>query len=238
MWKRDYKQAEAVYVAYDSEDLPLIDDINNGIDIHCRTASYITGEDYQKIYDEVQNGNPLYKFKRRFAKPVKHGTNYKMSWVKLQELFLLEGLVVTAAECKAALAAVLEASPFTVQWHKKIEAQLRDTKKITNAFGHCYKVHGIVTEDEVREGLAFGPQSTVGLMTQYAADRVYRQCDTELLMNIHDALMGQSLPDLVLGHLAQIEQLMRFPLTLHGRTFTIETDAAYGPSWGELKEVP
>jgi hypothetical protein len=237
MWMRDYKQAEAVYVAYDSEDLPLIDDINNKIDIHCRTASYITGEDYQKIYDEVQNGNPVYKFKRRFAKPVKHGTNYKMSYVKLQELFLLEGILVTAAECKKALSAVLDASPYTVQWHKKIEEQLRGKKKIVNAFGHVYEVYGVVTDDEVREGLAFGPQSTVSLMTQYAADRIYRQSETELLMNIHDALVGQSEEDQVLLHLAEAEELMKFPLTLHGRSFTIETDAAYGPSWGELKEL-
>jgi len=237
MWKRDYKQAEAVYVAYDSQDLPLIDDINSGIDIHCRTASYITGEDYQKIFDRVQDGDPIYKFKRRFAKPVKHGSNYKMSYVKLQELFLLEGILVSAADCKRALAAVLEASPYTVQWHKKIEEELKSKKIIRNAFGHLYTVYGIVTDDEVREALAFGPQSTVGLMTQYAGERVYRRCDTELLMNVHDALIGQSKEDLIIEHLNQVEELMKFPLTLHGRSFTIETDAAYGPSWGEMKEL-
>lgn len=237
MWKRDYKQAEAVYFAYDSEDLPLIDDFKNGIDIHCRTASYITGEDYQKIYSEYKNGNPIYESKRRFAKPVRHGSNYKMSWVKLQELFLLDGLVVAAAECKHAMAAVLEASPYTVQFHKKKEAQFRDRKVVYNAFGHPYKNYGVISDDEIREMLAFGPQSTIGLMTQYAAARVYESCETELLMNLHDCLVGQSPADFVLQHLEEVGRLMEFPLTLHGRRFIIESDAAYGSNWGALKKV-
>lgn len=236
--KRDYKQAEAVYVAYASNDLPLIADFKNGVDIHCRTASYIYGIDYETLYQRYLDGDPDAKAKRRFAKPVRHGTNYKMSWKKLQELYRMDGIEVSAADCKSAMEAVLSASPWLRQWHAEVEETIRTKRVITNAFGHQYRFFGIIDDDAVREALAFGPQSTVGLMTQYAAQRIYDeypQC--ELLLNIHDALIVQCDESLVDECIETVGRLMEIPLTLNGQTFTIESDAAFGPSWGELREV-
>lgn len=240
MWKHDYSQAEALVVAWLAEDLQQIEDFYNKIDVHCRTCEILYEEPYDVIYSEYKNGNPLWYFRRNVvAKPTRHGRNYKLGARKLSQMFAVAGHDISEAECKRLLQKLVSATPAVTRWQDEVEDQLKSTRCITNCFGLKRVVFGIIDDDAIRELIAFNPQSTVGQMTNFALAKIYHETDilheTDLLLQIHDAILGQSPEHLLEEHTKIVSEKMRIPLMIKGRELVIPTDLETGPSWGELK---
>src|SRR5208337_1464562 len=100
MWKRDYRQAEAMVVAWLAEDLQQISDFLEGIDIHCRTVEMLYGCTYEAAYQGYQEDHPEWKMKRDMGKPVRHGFNYKLGEQKLSQMYAKNDMDVSPRECK------------------------------------------------------------------------------------------------------------------------------------------
>jgi DNA polymerase I len=66
----DYSQLEVRVLAALSRDVQLIDDLNTGIDIHCRSLSFLSGQPYSVVKDYVDRGDPVWIAKRKKAKAV------------------------------------------------------------------------------------------------------------------------------------------------------------------------
>lgn len=64
----DYSQLEVLGLAILSKDQQLIDDINNDLDFHCVSASWVTGKDYAYIKQKVDEGDRYWKSVRKAAK--------------------------------------------------------------------------------------------------------------------------------------------------------------------------
>jgi len=64
----DYSQLEVIALAYLSQDSMLIQDIQHGIDLHCMSASFLTGKTYQYIKGRVEDGDTEWIKIRKQAK--------------------------------------------------------------------------------------------------------------------------------------------------------------------------
>lgn len=239
LWKRDYSQAEAMVVAWLAEDLQQISDFLSGIDVHCRTASILYDVDYDTVKGQYKDGDPEWAFRRNvIGKPTRHGYNYLLGARKLSEMFAKAGADVPERECKRLLQAMASNVPAVVRWQAEVESQVKSTRTVTNAFGLRRTFLGIIDNDTVREAIAFNPQSTVGQLMNFALERIYHESglmgEMDLLLQIHDACIGQSPADKVQSHTDVVGQLMNIPLMIKGRELIIPSDLEVGPSWGEL----
>jgi uracil-DNA glycosylase family 4 len=240
MWKRDYIQAEAMYVAWEAEDLQQIDDFLNGIDVHCRTVQILYGCDYEKAVNGYREKDPEWVTKRNvLGKPTRHGFNYKLGPRKLSQMFAMAGKDVPEKECKRMLQAMASGVPAVVRWQIEKEDTLKSSRKITNALGLSRTFFGVIDDDMIRMAVAFSPQSCVGQMMNFALARIYHESglmgEMDLLLQIHDAMIAQSPVDKVREHTEIVGKLMDIPLYIKGRELIIPSDLEIGPSWGELE---
>ena len=236
MGQCDYVQAEAMVVAYMSNDEKLIEDFRNDVDIHSRTAEQVTGIPYDEIRQGYLENDQEMTMRRYFGKKGRHGFNYKMSKRRLKEEFWKEGIYVEESEVGRMLSNLEAANPKTVAWWQEVEAQLLSNRTLTNPFGRRRYFMGIITDDTIREAIAFGPQSTVADLLNMAIRLIWKNMsnELELLLQIHDSVVWQSPSDLVGTHATLIKEMMAIPIGIKERIFTIPCDFKKGPSWGEL----
>ncbi len=240
--KRDLKQAEAMVVAYLARDQKQIEDFNNGIDTHSVSASFVFGEDYKTIYDGNKNGDPKYKLQRFFGKKMRHASNYRTGKNRLADELIKEGYDVPAKECQRMLEAMYSGIPMVVNWQHEVEHEVREKRYLTTPLGRRRYVMGKIADDVIREMTAFVPQCTVAHILDIGIDNIYNWIEQlndpnqiDLLINVHDEIMWQSLIDEIYNHSNIIEKLMEIPVTIHGRELIIPSDFATGLSWGQME---
>lgn len=77
----DFSTLEVTGVAFLSQDENLIADLTEGKDLHCMSASFLYGEDYDTIYAAVQAGDKEWVKKRKASKSptfqLQYGAGYK-----------------------------------------------------------------------------------------------------------------------------------------------------------------
>lgn len=242
--KRDLKQAEAMIVAYLARDMKQIEDFANGIDTHSVAASYLFDADYQTIYDGNQNGDPEYKMWRRFGKTVRHASNYRMGKRTLRDNFFKEGLDIPEKDCDRMLRAMKAGVPMVINWQSEVEHLIKEKRTLVTPLGRRRYFMGKLSDDVIREGIAFVPQCTVAHVLDIGLERINdyleQQEDPEifdLLMNVHDAVIWQSPEDLIKDHSMLIGKMMDVLLTINGMELIIPSDLAIGPNWGSMEEV-
>lgn len=239
MFRRDYKQAEAMVVAWLAEDLQQISDFQSGADIHCRTVQILYDCDYQAAVDGYRNKEPEWILKRNLGKPVRHGFNYKLGEQGLRRQFIMMDMDVPTKECKRLLQAMASNVPAVGRWQAEVEETVLCTRRLVNPFGLSRTFLGIIDADVIREATAFVPQSTVGQMLNFALRRIYQQAEVmaevDFLLQIHDAIICSCPTDQLQHWATTIGELMLTPLQIKGRELIIDTDCDYGPNWGDLK---
>lgn len=240
IWKRDYIQAEAMVVAWMAEDLQQMSDFQNGIDIHCRTVEILYGCSYEDAVNGYRNGDPEWKMRRNLGKPVRHGFNYLLGENNLHGMFALMGMDIPTKDCRKMLQAMSSNVPAVLRWHAEIADTLKTTRTIVNPHGLRRTFLGVIDNDCLREAVAFGPQSTVGQLLNFSLERIYHtpglMTQFDFLLQIHDAILGQSPVDKVQEHAEIIGQLMELPMTIKGRELVIPSDIEVGPDWGSLNK--
>ena len=242
----DLEQAEAREVAWMSNDVRLIEFFQTpGYDVHWYLAKQIFEVPQDVPYD---NPNALYKsrflgesytlkFYRRIGKTVKHASNYKMGPYKLQTILIRENVYFSYAICKALLDKVKRENPLTTQWQNKVIEQLHATRTIVTPLGRKRIFMGRIDDEMERSAVAFGPQSTVGEITQLAIENMTRNCTHyEQLLNVHDEMLGQNRPEDRKLVYPIMKRSMEITHTINGRDLTIPCSFKRGPSWGNMKE--
>lgn len=116
----------------------------------------------------------------------------------------------------------------------------------TCAFGRTRLFFGNLGDSKIqREYAAFiGQGGTAGNINK-ALDKIYygftdrhgnerklEEEGTQLLFQVHDSIIGQ-VPDTRLDLIADVQDAMNNECTLHGRTFTVPTEADVGLGWGK-----
>lgn len=232
----DYSQAEAVVVAYESEDENLQNLFADpSRDIHCETAAGIFGCKIEEVDDN----------KRFLGKKGGHAANYGMMPPKLVQIvesdFEATGVRITLQQAMEILNNLYMIRPKLkeVYW-AGIRRELSDSRTLTNAWGFKRTFFGRWGDDLVRDAYSWKPQSTVGIlgcMAWVSVDRAVRPLGAQVLLNVHDSLVVQSPLDRIEECAHAMVDAMRIPITIKGKSFTLRVDTEVGYNWGKKKIV-
>ncbi|MCP3684346.1 MAG: hypothetical protein GY861_16840, partial [bacterium] len=242
----DLSQAEARVVAWESDDLELIEMFTEGkYDIHWENTKKIfripketAYEPTIKFQDEFTGGENSLKTYRDLGKRIIHATNYDMGPMGFQASLSRDGFHFPFATCKALLETTKAARPMLAEWKRKIREELHANRTIISSYGRKREFMARLNEQLFRTAYAFSPQNTVGEILQVAIQRIWRECDyLEVLLNIHDEVLVQVRPKDRKRAMKDIKERMEIPLLINDRELVIPCDFKAGDDWGNLKEV-
>lgn len=237
----DLKGAEAMYVAYDSQDTHLIKLFEQGGNIHRFTANMIWGATDEEIIAErkqhIEETGDETKSMYYKAKRVRHSGNYLGTHVTLSEQ-----LAIPQSEAKALLHRFYQMSPALQSWQQHIKEEVTRTKELKTFFGMRRKFHDRIGPDLYRAAVAFIPQAAIVHIINAGMAKVYKNlCSTNpgisIKLQVHDSILLQHPKKLRRMVHGVLPILMRYDITLHGRTFYIPIEMKVGDNWGKMKEV-
>lgn len=169
----DLARADAQVVAWDAGDDVLKQMFREGADIHTENAKTIFGP---------SAGKP----ERQKAKAGVHAVNYGV-----KGRTLAAALGVTVAEAEHFIDTWMAAHPPIKKWHERIENDLHTTRSIRNVFGYR-RYYFDRLDNLLSQALAWIPQSTVGLVTNFGLLNIYKNLpEVDLLLQVHDSLVMQ-----------------------------------------------
>lgn len=241
----DQSQAESREVAWLAGDKRLIElYLTPGFDVHWSRAKEIF-----RIPESVPyNPKALYKsplldeeqtleFFRRIGKTVVHAYNYRMGPRMLQTILIREGVYLPERTCKFILQATKNSNPMTTQWQSKVIEEIRATRTIVTPLGDRRVFRGRLNDELYRSAIAFGPQCTVGRLTQMAQKTIYDK-GLDQLMNVHDETIIQCPPENVQANMVIMKDAFEIPHMVNGKELIIPCDFKMSEkSWGDLVEV-
>jgi DNA polymerase I-like protein with 3'-5' exonuclease and polymerase domains len=238
----DLRRAEAMFVAYDSEDPRLIQNFETpNFDGYVDLGEYVLGIRFSEVSKE------LAKIYRDCFKQVTHASNYGMGPDKLITVLRLKGIDIEDINVKGTHKPKRKAEYFLEgyhqrfpevrsRWQSRIRTEVRTKRTLYDALGRRRFFMGRMDEALFRIAFSYRPQSTVVGITNLA----FRRLDAwgwKMVLQVHD-FVGIEYP---LEREAECYRALQAafdtPLTLHGRTFTIPVDIKAGPNWRDMKPV-
>ena len=236
-FQADQAGAEARYVAYDSGDANYIVACDSG-DAHTMVASMVFG--FEPIRELAEREYRRGKSYRQASKSGSHGTNYFG-----KPYTLAKQMGVDTATAEEFQSKYFRKFPGISDWHAAIANQLQTKGYLTNAFGFRRNFWGRKWDDAtLREAIAFGPQSVVGILTNLVMHKLWEKYEgqsgapVQILMNGHDAVIGQFKTEQAAELVPAILEDLRFPFEVTDvkgvtRMLTIPFDMEVGQNWGK-----
>jgi uracil-DNA glycosylase family 4 len=187
----DLKQAEDLVVkamssaaTQDQRPLALVQAVwDSSVDIHKRLASAVFAvPEAQVTYEQ-----------RYCAKKCRHARNNDMHEGRMQQMLLKDGFVYTKMQCKAILAAIDEAEPWVLGFHRAVRDAINRHNCVATSWGWQLRFEDERRTDSstFRRGYAFIQQSEIGVMMKqwglltYAND-IAPRFKARLNMLVHD----------------------------------------------------
>lgn len=238
----DYSQAEARVVAYLAREDSLIQLLEDPTkDIHRFNASRFYGLDETEITYEM----------RYCAKRGTHSANYGVGAEKTMKVINQDakdtwgkpgtGVTVDLATARQIVEGYFALYPRikSIFW-SDIREQLRRDRTLVGVFGTKRTFFGRWDGNDegpfLNAAYSFIPQNAVGELGTMALVAIEREVkEATVLGNVHDSILVEcdDDPGVVQRVVDQMRELMRIPITVHGRTFYIPTEFAIGYNWGK-----
>lgn len=242
LWYIDLSQAEARVVAYLARCLALIELFGSGRDVHAENAARFFKLELANVTEGL----------RYAAKRVVHGSNYGMGPQRLIESANDDArrhgstmrLDLDIAKRGQDAYFMLYPEIKTNFWYDVVQ-QLRHNRTLISPKPYEMRrtFFGRWDEKLINEAYAYIPQSVVGEIPCTAMTRLWdydkrgwKLKDGEVLMNVHDALVGQSTPEMLEEHIAQVTEALDVPLQIHGRELRIPNDVKVGRNFGSYNK--
>ena len=230
----DLVGAEAMVVAFLSDDKYLMKLFMKGENIHTYTATLIWNISCEEVEKEKEESENETKTKYYMAKRLRHAYNYRASWIAVKEQ-----LDISAKEAKNLIHKFEQTNPFLKKWHQKIEAQIKKNRIITTPFGRKRIFFDRINESMLREATAFIPQDTVSYVINAFMKRIYEtlcveQKDTKILLQVHDSLLLEHLPSMKEEIHKRLYPLSNIPIPYQHGFFTIPIKIKSGYNWRDL----
>lgn len=234
----DQQGAEARIVAYLSGDENYIAAVEGG-DSHTMVASMVFGfaPDRELAEREYYRGYSYRDITKRGA----HGSNYYGKPYTLAQQMKVETEVATAFQ-----ALYFRRFPGISDWHVWVAKQLQTKGYLTTPFGMRRTFWNRRWDDStLREAIAFVPQHCVGVLMNIGIynlwERFEGKGDVQILLNLHDAVLGQVRIDKAEELLPQVLECLRFPFPatdIKGitREIIIPFDVEIGYNWGKASD--
>ena len=243
----DLRQAEAMVVAWEAEDLRKIELFLDGsVDVHWDYACEIFNIPKDTIYlgekgtftDPYTKQSHTHKEYRDLGKTTRHATNYDEGPAKFQASLITFGFHLPFNTCKSILEGAKSKDLMLSEWKRKIREKLKADRYLISSIGDKRLCQARLNDDTFRAFYAFSPQNTVGRVLQEALQEAHEKFSyMEILLNIHDEIIVQIFPEDLERAMVDLRSVMERPLIIHGRELTIPCDFKSGPNWGELTEI-
>jgi DNA polymerase I-like protein with 3'-5' exonuclease and polymerase domains len=241
----DLEKAEAMFIAWDAEDLEAIEAFQARIDVHWENTKKIFDLPRDLEYHKEQDytvpmlGEDMEMWLlRQIGKTVEYADSYGMGPIMLQNILIREEVYLELKVCKALLDQRRKARPMVVRWQGEIRNQIRATRVLETPLGDRREFRGRLNDNLFRSAYSFKPQSTVGRIVELAIQQIHESTDLFIpLLNVHDEVIGQCREEDVPASVKIIKSAMERPIILHNRELTIPCSFKVGPNWGNLKEV-
>jgi uracil-DNA glycosylase family 4 len=231
----DLSMAELRIMAYVGNITQMISAIEEGLDIHTLTASFIANKPYEEISNidgssELGNGE---QSERYWGKKSNFELGYDMGYKSFSLMCELP-----ETEGKFIHNRYHTLYPGVKQnYHKLIQTMLSKNRTITNLFGRKTKLLDEWGDKLFKVGYACIPQGSVGdIINEWGINFIYYNHQwfkhVEILKQIHDAINFQipvSLPWIEHAEIIQrIKNSLEQPLHWEDRTFNIPADFVIG----------
>ena len=169
---------------------------------------------------------------RHMSKVLGHGTNYNGKPYTMAKHTKLDARLIEAFQ-KVYLPAFAH-----IQWHDWTREELRRYGRLDTLTGRRRWFFGRRDDDAtVREAIAYNPQGSVGDILNLGMLKVWRCRKSQLLLQIHDAILLQYPEDREDEILPQLIEIIQVPVKLnHGRQLIIPSEAKVGWNWGEAND--
>ena len=225
IYDADLAGADAQVVAAEANDNDLLQAFKEGLDVHDKNATDLWGKAYSSL-----EGNARAK-KRKECKQAVHATNYG---AHPRTVAITLGWTINEAEDFRRRWLALH--PGILEWHQRVEHNLRTSRTATNRFD--YRIIYFDRIDALLpEALAWIPQSTVALTCFRGALQLERIIPTaQILLQVHDSLVFQ-IPSRDSHRTEEIRQALRNPIP-YSPPLIIDWKISRSPlSWGECETL-
>lgn len=191
----DLSQADWRVVAYLAEDHNMIETLEQGKDIHAKTASGIFMCRPEEVSNEdgsapnLGNGTHSQRF---WGKKMNHSCNYDISFGELSL-----HLMIPPSQAKALISAYHNTYPgVKTNFWSGVQTKIQQNRTLTNLFGRSYTFRDRLSE-VYKPAYSYIPQSTVAdIINQWGLKRIYYDQENfgcfELLLQIHDSIVFQT----------------------------------------------
>jgi DNA polymerase-1 len=248
----DYKQAEAVVVAYLVGDVKLQNLFKasfglseseckkRNLDVHKITAATMAGFSIDFVDTEdglcVVFSSEVDADMRRVGKTIRHAKNYSAG-----PGVLARKLGITLPAAKQLMQTYDQANPHPLIWQKEVVKELAETRTLTNLFGRKHKFLDRWGDDLFRSSYSFIPQSSVGDLLNQALIILYNEFagEVDIMLQLHDAIyiaVDDNEVSIARGKeilkTCMIDRIQ--PLHCNGQDFFIDIDFVTGHYWGDL----
>jgi uracil-DNA glycosylase family 4 len=229
----DLARAEAMYVAYDAQELELIKLFEDPTrDLYLETAARALGRSVGKESIE-----------RMVFKQVVLGSNYLMGPMKLVSVLGLKGIDImklpVPGNSRKAKAVYVQDGYFNLyprlrRWQAEIGREIRENRCLVDPFGRRHMFLGRLDDSSLGIALSRKPQSTIVGITNRAI-RLLDQQGRYICAQVHDSILTECKRAQRDEEANAIREAMTCPLSVHGRTMTIPVDLQWSDqSWGDM----
>ena len=234
----DLDRADLQVVVWEAGDEQLKSDLRMGLDMHCANAMDIWNVPGIPR-DELVESHPNYKERRgqigeklrRRAKAGVHATNYYC-----QPRTLAKALGTIVHEAEQFQTRWFAAHPGIKDWHNRIEHQLTLDRTVWNKFGFRIQFFDRI-ETVLPQALAWIPQSTVGLVTNYGWLNIWEQVpEVEVLLQVHDSLVWQTPYDLLPSVKPRVKKALEITIPYEDPLIIPVGIKTSRRSWGDVKD--
>lgn len=241
----DRVQAEAMVIAWDSQDSQRIKLFEEGQDTHWHDTKRLFAFPKELVFEpKVERVSYLSKEShtlkeyRDITKTVVYAGSYGMGAGKLQSILSVNGFALDLATCKSLLATQARFNYPLVEWQRKIREEVRATRTLISPIGRKRQFLGRLNTNLYNAAYAFQPQNVVGEITEITIQRIWEELDDyfEILLNVHDEVVGQCKLEDVPRAIKDIKRLSSYPVKIRGKVLDIPVSFRVGKNWGNLKE--
>jgi DNA polymerase I-like protein with 3'-5' exonuclease and polymerase domains len=180
------------------------------------------------------------------GKKVIHASSYGMHGNRLRTVILEETygqILLEPTEAESYILKFHKEFPEIQQWHFRVQSQVKQNQQIRNLFGWPFNVTSFVSDTEMKDLIAWAPQSTVAAITQIALTEFQEYVelnnkDWHILAETHDSIMIEAPENEIIEAISLlksfIEQELKSPID--GTIFRMKSEAQIGYNWAPYDE--
>jgi len=237
----DYIQAEAVVVAYLSNDRRMISVFKESFgkttserkkhkewDVHILKAADLFSVDINDVTPKM----------RKVGKTIRHARNYDMGPGTLSD-----HLGCSLGEARSLLKRDDIANPLLKIWQASIIEELRQTRTLANLFGRQHRFLERWGDSLFKSAFSYKPQSTIGDLMNRSIVRMYEDNEIvdliHLWLQLHDAVyvLVKDTDDTMYEAMHYLRKHMREVIMVNHEEMIVDSDFKYGYNWKDLREV-